>query len=69
MGNEVKSRFKAGDRIVVIGEEEWCHGCHGVVKGVCALPKGMPYYLIGLDESPCAYIRDSWVYENVLDKE
>ena len=69
MENYDGGKFKVGDRIVVTSTERWCYGCHGTVKGAWKLPKGSPYYLITLDDSPSAYIGDSWVYEFDLEAE
>lgn len=68
MENEIISKFKKGDRVLVEDEESWCNGCTGTVKGVWWLPKGSPYYLVSLDESPSAYIRDTYIYERSLKK-
>jgi hypothetical protein len=69
MDAEVVTKFKKGDRVVVVDEDSWCNGCHGTVKGVWSLPKGMPYYLVHLDESPSPVIQNAYIYEPDLKKE
>ena len=34
MATRIISKFKKGDRVVVVNKESWCDGCHGTVKGV-----------------------------------
>lgn len=74
MASEVVGKFKKGDRVVIrartSGTEEWCDGCHGVVKGIWATgTKPIPDYLVSLEDSPSAYIRDVFVHENDLRAE
>lgn len=73
MAIEIVGKFKKGDRVVVIAGEEdpdyWCRGCHGTVNGLFPRAGKPPMYLIRLDESPSPMIKDSWVYENELEKE
>lgn len=69
MDVEVITKFKKGDRVVVVDEDSWCNGCHGTVKGVWSLPKGTPYYLVHLDESPSPVIQNAYIYEPELKKE
>ena len=69
MDVEVITKFKKGDRVLVVDEESWCNGCHGTVKGVWSLPKGTPYYLVHLDESPSPVIQNAYIYEPELKKE
>ena len=69
MDAEVVTKFKKGDRVVVVDEDSWCNGCHGTVKGVWSLPKGTPYYLVHLDESPSPVIKNAYIYEPELKEE
>lgn len=66
---EIFTKFHKGDRVIVANEESWCNGCHGIVKGVWALPKGTPYYLVNLDESPSPVLKNAYIYEPDLKKE
>lgn len=75
MAVEIVGKFKKGDRVVIAasGEdssEKWCDGCEGVVKGIWPIgTKPIPDYLVSLEDSPSAYIRDVFVNENDLRAE
>ena len=69
MDAEIVTKFKKGDRVVVVDENSWCNECHGTVKGIWSLPKGTPYYLVHLDESPSPVIQNAYIYEPELKKE
>lgn len=69
MATKIVSKFKKGDRVVVVNKESWCDGCHGTVKGVWRLEGKTPYYLVHLDESPAPMVPDSFIYETELEGE
>ena len=74
MATKIVSKFKKGDRVVVVNKESWCDGCHGTVKGVWRL-EGVgllvktPYYLVHLDDSPSPVVQESFIYETELEGE
>ena len=69
MAIEILGKFKQGDRVVVVGEESWCKGCHGVIGGVFPIAKHAPIYLVRLEDSPNPILKSSWIYEEGLESE
>ena len=69
MAVEIVGKFERGDRVVVVSDESWCKGCHGVISGVFPVMKHAPMYLVHLDSSPNPILKSSWIHEEGLEKE
>lgn len=62
-------KFKLGDRVVCTNPDRFSYECHGMVKGLWTIETKTLLYLVRLDKSPSAYVKETYLYEDDLENE
>jgi hypothetical protein len=62
-------KFKQGDRVVCTNPDRFSYKCHGAVTGLWNIETKTPLYLVRLDKSPSAFVKETYLYENDLKGE
>lgn len=62
-------RFKIGDRVVCTNPDRFSYKCLGAVKGLWNVETKTPLYLVRLDKSPSAFVKETYLYESDLKGE